>query len=354
MLPPPEKWHGLKDMEIRYRRRYVDLFANPEVRDLFVIRSRVIKRIRDFLDERGFLEVETPVLHPIAGGAAAKPFKTFHNALKMDLFMRIAPELYLKRLLVGGFEKVYELARVFRNEGISPRHNPEFTLLETYEAYADYTDVMKMVEELFSSIAETVHGGYEFEYQGERISFAPPFERKKYLEIFRETNGFDFYDVENVTRKCKELEIQDKGLGPVHLAGELFEATVEPGLKGPVFIIEYPAPLCPLAKKNPENPRVAERFELFVSGMEMANAFTELNDPIDQENRFREQVERSDKDEEAPKEVDEDFLVALNYGMPPAGGLGVGIDRLIMVLTNSSSIREVILFPLLRKIEENS
>jgi lysyl-tRNA synthetase class 2 len=264
--------------------------------------------------------------------------------------MRVAPELYLKRLLVGGLERVYELGRVFRNEGISPRHNPEFTILETYEAYADYRDVMAMTEELFGRIAAAVHGGMEFTYRGESLSFAPPFARRPYLELFREANGFDFFDADQVVARARELELEDKGLGPVALAAELFEETVEERLTGPVFVTDYPKAICPLAKTSPENPRVAERFELFVRGMEMANAFTELNDPLEQEERFRAQVATADRDEEAPKEVDEDYLAALRFGMPPAGGLGIGIDRLLMVLTDSPSIRDVILFPLLRRL----
>ena len=350
LLPPPEKWHGLKDVEIRYRRRYVDLFANPEVRRVFLVRSKVLQVTRRFLDERGFLEVETPLLHPVAGGAAARPFITHHNTLDMDLYLRIAPELYLKRLLVGGLERVYELGRVFRNEGISTRHNPEFTILETYQAYGDYLQVMEMVEELFHALAEAVHGKTTFTYQGEEISFQAPFERRTYMDLFREANGFDFFDAEKVKARAAELGIEDKGLGPVHLAGDIFEETVEPRLSGPIFVMDYPKELSPLAKTSPKDSRLVERFELFVRGMEMANAFTELNDPLDQERRFQEQVATHDRDAEAPKEVDTDYLVALRYGMPPAGGLGVGMDRLLMVLTDSPSIRDVILFPLLRRL----
>lgn len=350
LLPPPEKWHGLKDTEIRYRRRYIDLFANPEVRGVFLKRARVLKEIRAFLDGRGFMEVETPILHSVAGGATARPFSTHHNALDMELFLRIAPELYLKRLIVGGLERVYEIGRVFRNEGISTRHNPEFTLLETYQAYADYGDVMEMTEQLFAALARAVHGTTGFACRGRSVSFEPPFARKPYLDLFRTANGFDFFDGARVRSRALELGLPDRGLGEIALAADLFEATVEKELEGPVFVTDYPKAICPLAKTAPGNPLVAERFELFVQGMEMANAFTELNDPLDQEERFRAQVATADRDEEAPKEVDEDYLAALRFGMAPTGGLGIGIDRLMMVLTDSPSIRDVILFPLLRRL----
>jgi len=353
LRPPPEKWHGLTDVEARYRQRYVDLFANPEVRDVFVKRTRILQEIRRYFDGAGYLEVETPVLQAIFGGATARPFQTFHNTLDMPLFLRIAPELYLKRLLVGGMERVYEIARVFRNEGISTRHNPEFTMLESYEAHADLHDIMERVEGLFAHLGDTVLGGADkVSFREQEYSLRPPFEKKRYTDLFAEANGgLDYFDQKGVLARAKELGIKTTAGGPWEkIANDVFEATVENNLVGPVFVYDYPVAICPFAKQNPDDPRLAERFELFVAGMELANAFTELNDPIDQEQRFLKQLEH--KDEESPSELDEDYVSALEYGMPPAGGLGIGIDRLCMLLTGSASIRDVVLFPLLRKIKD--
>lgn len=345
----PAKWHGLKDVELRYRMRYVDLLANSDVRRIFVTRSRIIREVRAYHEELGFLEVETPLLHQIPGGATARPFVTHHNALDMQLFLRIAPELYLKRLLVGGFERVYEIGRSFRNEGISTLHNPEFTMLETYEAFADYNLVMDRVEGLFDRICSNVLGTHEIRFRDEQFDLTPPYPRKRYCELFADYNdGLDFFDRAGVSARAKELGVYDPDLSPEKMANDVFEATVEEHLQGPVFVIDYPKAICPLAKASDEDPRIAERFELFIAGTELANAFSELNDPIDQEQRFLAQLE--DHDEETPKEVDYDYVTALEYGLPPAGGLGIGIDRLTMVLTGSSSIRDVLLFPLLRPL----
>jgi lysyl-tRNA synthetase class 2 len=346
LLPPPEKWHGLADAELRTRLRYVDLWASEGVREVFEKRARLIRAIRAFLDGRGYVEVETPVFHAIAGGAAARPFTTHHNALDLDLHLRIALELPLKKLLVGGMERVYEIGRVFRNEGISKKHNPEFTMLESYEAYADYEGIARLVEEMFAEAARAVVGGTEVPFRGRTVPFAPPFRRALYAELFREHAGFDLFDEKACRAKARGLGIPEAGRPPLVVANDLFENLVEERLEGPVFVLDYPAEVCPLAKRKPSDPRFAERFELFVAGMELANAFTELNDPLLQEAIFRAQV--ASRDEEAPREIDADFLRALAHGMPPAGGLGVGIDRLAMVLTDRPSIRDVILFPLLR------
>ncbi len=349
LAPPPEKWHGLADVEQRYRRRYVDLWASEGVREVFEARSKTLSLTRRFFEERGFLEVETPTLHPIAGGATARPFVTHHNALDSDLYLRIAPELYLKRLIVGGLERVFEISRNFRNEGLSTRHNPEFTMLELYQAQADYTHMMEHTEELVQHLATELHGTTEVEFRGERYDLRAPFQRKTYAELFREHNGCEIEDEAAVRARATELKISSEvqELGYWRLAGEVFEATVEEHLTGPVFVTDYPLPICPLAKESPENPGYAERFELFLAGMELANAFTELNDPADQMARFEEQV--ASKDPETPGEVDVDYVQALEYGMPPTGGLGIGIDRLVMILTNQDSIRDVLLFPTLRQ-----
>lgn len=345
----PEKWHGLTDVETRYRMRYVDLFANEEVRHQFITRSRIIREIRAFFDELGYIEVETPVLHSIPGGAAARPFVTKHNALDMELYMRIAPELYLKRLLVGGLERVYEIGRVFRNEGISTRHNPEFTMLESYEAFADYTTVMMRVEGIFDRLCANVIGTHKVRFRDAEYDLTPPFPKKRYCDLFAEHNdGIDFFDQDKVLARAKELDVYKPELSFEKIANDVFEATVEPHLEGPVFVIDYPKAICPFAKARDDDPRIAERFELFVAGMELGNAFSELNDPVDQEARLVAQAE--DKDDETPSEVDFDYVAALEYGMPPAGGLGIGVDRLAMLLTGSDSIRDVLLFPLLRKI----
>ncbi len=353
LLPPPEKWHGLQDVEARYRMRYVDLFANPDVRETFALRSRVIRETRRYFDELGYLEVETPILQAIFGGATARPFKTHHNALDMPLFLRIAPELYLKRLLVGGLERVYEIGRVFRNEGISTRHNPEFTMLESYEAWADYRVVMERVEGLFAHLCEhALDGTTTVTFRDKEYDLKPPFQKERYLDLFeRHNDGLDFFDAEAVAARAKELGLSiPKDIAPEKLANDVFEATVEDTLEGPVFVYDYPMAISPFAKATPEDPRVTERFELFVAGMEFANAFSELNDPMEQHERLAAQLEH--KDDESPSEMDEDYVRALEYGMPPAGGLGIGIDRLIMLLTGSASIRDVVLFPLLRQISD--
>jgi lysyl-tRNA synthetase class 2 len=347
----PEKWHGLVDMEQRYRQRYVDLFANPEVQQAFVLRSRLVQQVRAYFDGLGYHEVETPILQPIFGGASARPFQTHHNALDMPLYLRIAPELYLKRLLVGGLERVYELGRVFRNEGISTRHNPEFTMLESYEAWADYHDIMVRVEGLFAHLCSTVlHGRVEVTFRERSYRLEPPFLKRSYLDLFAEHNdGLDWFDDGAVRARARALGLEAGGLPPAKLANDVFEATVEDALTGPVFVHDYPVAISPLAKRKPDDPRLTERFELFVAGMELANAFSELNDPIDQEQRFQEQLQRPD--DETPRELDVDYVTALEYGMPPAGGLGIGIDRLTMLVCGATSIRDVVLFPLLRRAE---
>lgn len=349
LRPLPEKWHGLKDVELRYRQRYVDLIVNPEVKNVFITRSRIIRAIRNYLDRRGFLEVETPMMQPIAGGAAARPFITHHNALDMDLYLRIAPELYLKRLLVGGLEKVYELNRNFRNEGISTKHNPEFSMLELYQAYADYRDMMELTEDLISTVAREVLGTTEITYQGETIRLNPPWARLPMLDAIKRFTGVDFTTLESdeeARGAAKDLGLKiEAGATRGNLINEVFEEFVEPKLIQPTFIIDYPVEISPLAKRQKENPAYTYRFEAFIFAREMANAFSELNDPIDQEQRFRKQVEKRAAGDDEAHMMDEDYITALEYGMPPAGGLGIGIDRLIMLLTDSASIRDVLLFP---------
>ena len=358
LRPLPEKWHGLKDVELRYRQRYVDLIVNPEVKEVFVLRSKIIKAIRDFLDARDFLEVETPTMHAIAGGATARPFITHHNALDIDLYLRIALELHLKRLLVGGFEKVYEIGRIFRNEGISTKHNPEFTMLELYQAYADYNVMMQVIEEMLAYIADTVLGTREISYLGQEIDLTPPWNRLTMLEAIEKYVGIDFNAVEEDNEEALKEIAEDfdiKVEGPINkgnLINEIFESSVEPRLIQPTFIIDYPIEISPLAKRKPDNPGLTYRFEAFIGTFELANAFSELNDPIDQKERFKKQMElRAAGDDEAHA-MDEDFVRALEYGMPPAGGMGIGIDRLIMILTDSASIRDVILFPTMRARED--
>ncbi|MBK8976763.1 MAG: lysine--tRNA ligase [Planctomycetes bacterium] len=348
---PAEKWAGLQNVEQRYRMRYVDLYANPDVRTVFEQRSRIVRETRAYFDSLGYLEVETPILHPISGGAAARPFSTHHNALDMPLFLRIAPELYLKRLLVGGLERVYEIGRVFRNEGVSTRHNPEFTMLESYEAWADYRTIMERVEGLFAHLCERVLGGRtKVTFRGLEVDLRPPFPRRRYLELFAEHNGgLDWFDADGVLARARQLGLSVDGLPAAKIAGDVFEATVEPHLAGPVFVHDYPTAISPLAKTSPEDPRVAERFEIFIASCEFGNAFSELNDPLDQEQRFVEQLEH--RDEESPSALDVDYVTALEFGMPPAGGLGIGIDRLTMLLAGADSIRDVLLFPLLRRLE---
>lgn len=345
LASPPEKWHGLVDVEARYRRRYVDLWATEGVLETFVKRSKIVSSVRRFLEAQGYLEVETPTLHPIFGGATARPFVTHHNALDADFYLRIAPELYLKRLIVGGMERVFEIARNFRNEGISTRHNPEFSMLELYEAQADYRRMMEISEQMLESIAREVNGTTKVIFRGVEYDLKAPFARVSYTQLFREQNGCEFDDQPAVRKRAQELGL-DESAGYWKLMNDVFEATCEKLLTGPVFCVDYPVPICPLAKKKPEDPRLAERFELFLGGMELGNAFTELNDPQDQEQRFVEQV--ATKDPEEPGEVDVDYVQALEYGMPPTGGLGIGIDRLVMVLTGKDSIRDVLLFPALR------
>ena len=353
LRPPPEKWHGLQDVEVRYRQRYLDLMANPEVRDTFVLRSRIVAAVRRFLDARGYLEVETPVLHGTPGGAAARPFVTHHNTLDRQFYLRVALELHLKRLVVGGFDKVYELGRVFRNEGVSTKWNPEFTMLESYEAYADYNSLMDMVEQMVSSIAREQLGDTRVPYGDTIIDFAPPWPRIPLREAIRDRSGVDFDaypDAESLRQATAASGMHvEKTWGRGKLIDELLTAHVEPHLLQPTFLTDYPIELSPLAKRKPEVPHLVERFEFFICGREVGNAYTELNDPVDQRERFLEQARlRATGDEEADM-VDEDFLIALEHGMPPTGGLGVGIDRLVMALTGSNSIREVILFPALRE-----
>ncbi|MBN1341909.1 MAG: lysine--tRNA ligase [Phycisphaerae bacterium] len=346
LRPPPEKFHGLTDVEWRYRHRYVDLFANPDVRDAFVTRSVIIHEFRTVLRDRGFLEVETPMLQPIYGGAEARPFTTHHNTLNVDLFLRISPELYLKRLLVGGLERVFEINRNFRNEGISTKHNPEFTMLEVYQAYGDYNDMMDLTEAMVTAAIERIGGGYKRTFGDLEIDFTPPWPRRTYAECLDEYAGVDMTDVAAVRARADALGITHKHLADAMVVQEVFEATVEPKLVNPTFVKDYPAPLCPLTRRKPDDPTIALRFEIFAAGgMELGNAYTELNDPGVQEENFRIQL---DGQTETMAVMDEDFVLALQYGMPPAGGLGIGIDRIVMLLTGSKSIRDVILFPLQR------
>lgn len=352
LRPLPEKFHGLTDVETRYRQRYVDLIVNPEVRDTFRMRVEIIKLIREFLNTRGFLEVETPMMQPVPGGATAKPFQTHHNALGMDLFLRIAPELYLKRLLVGGFEKVFEINRNFRNEGLSTRHNPEFTMLEFYQAYVTYHDLMDLTEEMISWLAKKVTGSMEITYEGKQVDLTPPWRRFTMSEALVKVAGLTAEIVEDdiavieLARK-KGIEVQP-GAGPGKARTELFELLVEEKLINPTFITSYPTEVSPLARRNEEDPSVTDRFELFVTGREIANAFSELNDPMDQFQRFEKQIKERGDDDEIHPELDVDYIRALEYGMPPAAGEGIGIDRLVMLLTDSPSIRDVILFPHLK------
>lgn len=376
LRPPPEKWHGLTDVEARYRRRYVDLLANPQSREVFVKRAQIIAYARQVLHERGFVEVDTPVLQPIYGGAAARPFTTHHHTLDMQLYLRISPELYLKRCLVGGLERVYEFARCFRNEGISPRHNPEFTMLELYQAYGDYHDMMEITEAIIAGAARNVIGSYRIEFEGRTIDYTPPWPRRRYADLLREYAGVEIGDHEAVLRKAGQEGIlarlaraqaavragaaAHKAAAPgteqqpappatvdhALLVNALFEQCVEHHLIQPTFVMDYPAALCPLTKRHPSEPQLALRFEAYINGMEMGNAYSELNDPDVQLANFRQQVQG--EGEETMRVMDADFVEALEYGMPPAGGLGIGIDRLCMLLTGSPSIREVLLFPLQR------
>jgi len=345
LLQPPEKFHGLADIDQRYRQRYVDLWANPEVMERFKTRSAIVNTIREFLTSRGFLEVETPMMQTIAGGAAAKPFVTHHNSLDMDLFLRISPELFLKRLLVGGLEKVFEINRNFRNEGLSRQHNPEFTMIELYQAYADYNVMMDLTEEVTSLCLEKHGSGKQVQFGEFTIDFTRPWRRAKYADLLKEYGGCDIDDIEAVRTKARQLELDEADMDDTVVVNEVFETTVENNLVNPTFVIDYPAQLCPLTKRKKDDPKYAERFELFIGRMELANAYTELNDPAIQEENFHIQLRGQ---EETMATMDRDFIAALKYGMPPAGGLGIGIDRLIMVLTGAESIRDVVLFPLLR------
>lgn len=353
LLPLPDKHHGLKDVELRYRQRYVDLIVNPDVQSTFITRSRIIQSMRRYLDSLGYLEVETPTLHTIAGGAAARPFVTHHNALDMELYMRIAIELHLKRLIVGGMEKVYEIGRVYRNEGISTRHNPEFTMIELYEAYADYKDIMALTENLIAHIAQEVHGTTKIMYQGQEVDLTPQWRRVTMVELVKETTGVDFsveMSDEEAHRLAKEHKVPvEPHMTFGHIVNAFFETFGEHTLIQPTFVTGHPVAISPLAKKSESDPRFTDRFELFIVAREHANAFTELNDPIDQRERFESQlVEREHGNDEA-HDMDEDFIRALEYGMPPTGGLGIGVDRLVMLLTDAPSIRDVLLFPHMRE-----
>lgn len=356
LLPLPEKWHGLKDTDLRYRQRYVDLIVNPDVRDTFIKRSKIIREIRSFLDGQDFIEVETPTLQTIAGGAAARPFITRHNALDLEMYLRISLELYLKRLIVGGFDRVYEIGRVFRNEGIDTKHNPEFTLLELYQAYTDFEGMMNLTEDLIRTVAERVLGTTQIKYGDIEIDLGKPFARLSMTEAVKAYSGVDFAAVttlEEARALAKEHHIEYEER---HKYGDIvnlfFETYCEEKLVQPTFITGHPVDISPLAKRQPGNPQYTERFELFILGREHANAFSELNDPIDQRDRFMEQARMKAMGDEEANDVDEDFLTALEYGMPPTGGLGIGVDRLVMLLTDSASIRDVLLFPTMKPVEK--
>ena len=352
LRPLPEKWHGLTDVETRYRQRYLDLMANPRVKEIFRVRVQAIQMIRDFFIERDFLEVETPMMHPIPGGATAKPFKTHHNALDMELFMRVAPELFLKRLVIGGLERVFEINRNFRNEGISTQHNPEFTMLEFYQSYATYEDLIFMTEELFCSMVKRLHGGLRLTYGGKEIDFTPPWRRIRLKDSLIEIGNLDPAIIED-PKKAEEvarslgLELK-KGTSHGRVLGDLFEEKVESNLHQPTFITHYPTEISPLSRRNELDPTVVDRFELFITGREIANGFSELNDPIDQRTRFLQQIKEKFEETDLVLRLDEDFLRALEFGMPPTAGEGIGIDRWVMILADAPSIRDVILFPLLR------
>ena len=353
----PEKYHGLKDQDIRYRQRYVDLIVNPEVKDTFLTRTKALKALRSFLDERGFLEVETPILNTIAGGANARPFITHHNTLDIPMYLRIANELYLKRLIVGGFDKVYEMGRMFRNEGMSIKHNPEYTAIELYQAYADYEEMMKITEELISHMAEVATGSTVVNYQGTEIDFKPPWRRMTMIECVKEYTGVDFDTIETdeealAIAREKGIEITP-GMRRGEVINAFFEEFGEDKLIQPTFITHHPVEVSPLAKRNAEDPRKTDRFEAFANKWELANAFSELNDPIDQKGRFMDQLRKKELGDDEACDMDEDFINALEVGLPPTGGLGIGIDRVMMLLTNSASIRDVILFPTMKPIDQH-
>ena len=355
LRPLPEKFHGLKDTELRYRQRYVDLIMNPEVKETFIIRTKIITEIRKILDEKGYLEVETPVLNIIAGGATARPFVTHHNTLDMDMYLRIATELYLKRLIVGGFDKVYEIGKDFRNEGMDIRHNPEFTMIELYSAYEDYNDMMDITEEIVTKVAKNVAGKEIVNYQGTDIKLASPWKRISMIDAIKEATKIDFNKINTDEEAIKvaeekgvELEEGKKTRG--YIINAFFEAFVEENLIQPTFIYDYPVEISPLTKRKPSDPRLVERFEFFIGGREYGNAYSELNDPIDQYERFLDQVKQREAGDEEANMMDDDFVQALEYGMPPTGGLGIGIDRLVMLLTDSASIRDVLLFPTMKPL----
>ncbi len=358
LRPLPEKYHGLKDTDLRYRQRYVDLIMNPEVRDTFIIRSKIISKIRSILDEKGYLEVETPVLNTISGGATAKPFVTHHNALDIDMYLRIATELNLKRLIVGGYEKVYEIGRIFRNEGMDIRHNPEFTTIEFYAAYQDYHDMMDICEEIFTRCAQEVVGTMKINYQGTDIDLTPAWRRITMIDSIKEVTGVDFNTIETDEEAVKLAKERGLEVDPIkETRGDVialfFDEDVEKTLIQPTFIYEYPVEISPLAKRSKVDPRLTERFELFIGGREYGNAFSELNDPIDQYERFKKQVEAREAGDDEAGMMDEDFVMALEYGMPPTGGIGIGIDRLIMLLTDAASIRDVLLFPTMKPLSDH-
>jgi lysyl-tRNA synthetase class 2 len=352
LRPLPEKWHGLADTDTRYRQRYVDLIANDDARRVFAVRFAAMGAIRRFLQERGFTEVETPVLHPIAGGATARPFTTHHNALDTELYLRVAPELYLKRLIVGGYDRVFEIARVFRNEGLSTRHNPEFTMLELYEAFADYNDMMRLTEELVADAARAATGGTHVLWDGNDVDLTPPFERRTLLELVKEHAGVDVHPsmaVEDVRKICDDLGVSyENNWRAGKLILEIYEKTTEANIVGPTFVCDYPREVSPLAREHRDDPTLTERFELIVRGRELANAFSELNDPVDQLRRFEAQATLKQLGDDEAQDVDADYVRALEYGLPPTGGMGLGVDRLVMLLAGVTSIREVILFPHLR------
>ena len=353
LRPLPEKFHGLKDTDLRYRQRYVDLIMNPEVKDTFLTRIKILKEIRRILDEKGYLEVETPILNTIAGGAAARPFITHHNTLDMDMYLRIANELYLKRLIVGGFDKVYEMGRMFRNEGMDIKHNPEFTNIELYSAYEDYNDMMNITEEIISTVAKNVLGTTVINYQGTEIDLTPSWKRITMIDAIKEVTGVDFnsIDSDEEAKKAAEglgIELDETKLSRGEIINQVFEAKVEDTLIQPTFIYDYPVEVSPLTKRKPSDPRLTERFEVFIGGREYGNAYSELNDPIDQYERFKKQVEAREAGDDEANMMDEDFVNALEIGMPPTGGLGIGVDRLVMLLTDSASIRDVLLFPTMK------
>lgn len=359
LRPLPEKFHGLTNTDLRYRQRYVDLIMNPDVKRTFVLRSKIMTAIRNYLDSRDYMEVETPILNTIPGGANARPFVTHHNTLDIDMYLRIAPELYLKRLIVGGFEKVYEMGRLFRNEGMDIKHNPEFTTIELYQAYADYVDMMNLTEDLIRYVAETVIGSTKINYQGTEVDLGQPWARMTMIESIKKFSGADFAETKT-DEEAKalaeligiEFDEDTENLSRGEIISLAFEEKVEENLIQPTFITEYPVEISPLAKRMPSNPEFTERFEVFITGREFGNAFSELNDPIDQAERFRKQVEKREAGDEEAGMMDEDYVNALEYGLPPTGGLGIGIDRLIMLLTDSYSIRDVLLFPTMKPLEK--